>query len=269
MYILTPAQIISYNRNININGLNDGAGGGGTFNQNQSGTRTLTVGNANANGSFSGTIIGSFALTKTGTGTQILSGVNTYTRGTTITSGTLKLVGSGNITTSALFDVAAGTFDVSAVAPFTLGSGKTLRGNGTVLGSMLVQGIVGPGESPGTLTVGNMTFDSNSTLNIELSSAVAFDVLNSTGSLTLQPSSTLNVSLINSYVPSGGETFDILNFTSELGQFVVNLPTLSPGLTWDTSDLYIGGSITVLVPEPATLVLLTMGALMLLLRRRR
>lgn len=48
----------------------------------------LTVGNAN--GSYSGALSGTGSLAKAGTGTQTLSGANTYAGGTTINAGTLQ-----------------------------------------------------------------------------------------------------------------------------------------------------------------------------------
>ena len=61
--------------------------GSGIVTSSIAGNLTLAVGNTNDNGSFSGIIqngSGTAALTKVGSGTQILSGNNTYSGGTTI-----------------------------------------------------------------------------------------------------------------------------------------------------------------------------------------
>ena len=53
------------------------------------GAIALTIGNSGLAGAFSGTIqnsSGTLALVKTGSGTQVLSGTNTYTGGTTLTA---------------------------------------------------------------------------------------------------------------------------------------------------------------------------------------
>ena len=74
---------------LDLNGFNAGVGalnGSGTIdNVAGYGTSVLTLGNGNASGSFSGTIQnsspnGTVALVKTGSGTQYLSGTNTYHR---------------------------------------------------------------------------------------------------------------------------------------------------------------------------------------------
>lgn len=64
-----------------------------------SGTPTFTLGGNNASGSFSGVIrntSGALSLVKTGTGTQALSGANTYTGTTAVSQGTLALVGGSH-----------------------------------------------------------------------------------------------------------------------------------------------------------------------------
>ena len=64
-----------------------------TFN---SATSTLSVGSANTNTTFAGVISGAGNLTKIGTGTLTLSGVNTFTGVTRISAGTISVATIGN-----------------------------------------------------------------------------------------------------------------------------------------------------------------------------
>jgi hypothetical protein len=74
-------------------------------------------------------------LTKSGTGAGVLtlSGVNSFSGNTTITSGTLALSGSGSISTSPIVTIGAGaTFDISGrSAALTLAAGQSLRSSAT------------------------------------------------------------------------------------------------------------------------------------------
>jgi len=79
------------------------------------------------------------------------------------------------------------------------------------------------------------------------------------------------VTLMNGFAPSEGEDFELFsgNLTGNFTQ--INLPSLANGLSWDTSNLYTSGEISV-VPEPSTFSLLAAAALGLLAyawRRRR
>lgn len=66
------------------------------------------------------------SLSKDGSGTWTLSGVNTYTGGTNIVAGTLALAASGSIDSSSFVNIGAGaTFDTSARSSFSLPAGKT------------------------------------------------------------------------------------------------------------------------------------------------
>jgi autotransporter-associated beta strand protein len=114
---------------------------------------TLQVGNGGALGTglvldnaalvFSGSgthnlsdpISGSGSLTKSGSGTLILSGSNTYGGGTTITSGTLEILGTGGVPDGGLVIAAGGTFIYDPAAtlssPVVGESGDLLASDGS------------------------------------------------------------------------------------------------------------------------------------------
>jgi hypothetical protein len=126
-----------------------------------------------------------------------------------------------------------------------------------------------PGD-PARLTVGSITFEPNSFFDVVIAgTGVAnYDSLNVIGTLAVAQGDPLNVTLDPAYVPQTGDTFDVLDWGSVSGMFVPNLPALPGGLSWDSSNLPVNGSLTI-VPEPGTIVLLLIGAVMLYLRRRR
>src|SRR5262245_44261268 len=111
------------------------------------GSKSLTVGSNNLSTEVSGAIQdggNDGSLVKVGTGTLMLSGINTYTGATTVNAGTLIV--NGSIANSAV----------------TVNAGATLAGVGTVGATTINNGgTFAPGNSPGTMTVqGNLAFQS-------------------------------------------------------------------------------------------------------------
>ena len=76
----------------------DGLSGAGIVTNSSATAVSLTVGANNSGGTFSGIIVnnGALSLTKTGSGTEILSGANTYSGTTTINGGILNAGGAAN-----------------------------------------------------------------------------------------------------------------------------------------------------------------------------
>lgn len=215
-------------------------------------------------------------VTKEGTGTLLLSNTaNDYNGTTTITAGTLALSGGGRM---GLGNVEVnGVLDISAIssASYTLTSAQTLSGSGTIQAgakSLIVQGVLAPGSSPGTLTVnGGLTLENTAVSNFEINGTGVglFDHLSVDGLLTL--GGTLN--LTTGYSATLGQSVDLFDWVTLSGQFSsITGTSLADGLAWDTSNLYTTGVITVVtaVPEPSVALLLlpAVGVMLLVLRRR-
>lgn len=228
-------------------------------------TTDITVGNE---GTGVMDILNGGVVTTTGTpiignvagsnGTVTISGTNsqwTLSDG----SGTVTVGGSG---TGSLNVSNGGTLLGSA----SVGGTGTLGSDGTIAGSVTNAGLVSPGNSAGILEVmGNYIQTSDGILQIELGGTTVgaeYDQLFSlAGTATLE--GTLNLLSINSFAPSLGNSFQILNFSEGIsGSFDnINAFSLGSGLAWDFDDLYTTGTISV-IPEPATMAAL-LGALAL------
>jgi autotransporter-associated beta strand protein len=130
------------------------------------GGNTLTFGTA-SDQTFAGAIGGSGGLVKQGAGTQILSGINNYTSGTTVSAGTLQ--GNSSSLQGAITNNAAVTFDQATAGTYAgvmSGSGSltklgtsnlTLSGTNTYNGATTV--------SAGLLTVNGSIANSALTVN--------------------------------------------------------------------------------------------------------
>ena len=142
------------------------------------------------------------------------------------------------------------------------GSGQWLtftqfvKGAGSTTGNVEYQASYQPSNSPDAVLGQNVLLDRTSTLIMELDGAMpgsGYDQLDISGLATLN--GTLDVELLNGYMPSIGDRYVILN-GKMTGSFVsLDLASLPPGMSWDTSALYSQGTITV-TPEPSTFALL-------------
>ncbi len=162
----------------------DALNGAGTINQGSANgqVQSLIVGVSGGNGSFSGVIedTGStpLALVKVGSGTQKLSGNNSYPGGTIVSNGTLLIdspVGSGT-----------GSGAVTVIAGATLGGLGNIGGPVTLNGGSTLR----PGDPAGTFTVNNnLTVNNSCVLQFALGTNSAQCTVN--GVLTL--GGTLNI----------------------------------------------------------------------------
>lgn len=164
---------------------------------------------------------GNGSVIKRNSGEVLLHAYNTYSGGTFITNGVLKLGASGAIPNSAGIHLeAGGVLDVSAISGFMLGS-QYLRGRGTVLGDLSTSSgttvLVGFAGQYGQLNLSNnLTLWGGETLTFDLGAATN-DVLNVAGSLTLNSAHTIEINLPEGFVPAG--TYRLINYSGTLQGF--------------------------------------------------
>ncbi len=190
--------------------------GGGTF-------RT------DADLTWSGTIGGTGALSKTGSAVMNLTGdSSSFTGATLITEGTLLVNGA---------------LSGSAV---TVQSGATLGGSGTVGATTLASGgRIAPGNSIGTLTVsGSYSQASGASYQVELDPAtVTSDRIQVTGTATLASGATLSIVNYTGAAYVAGQRYTILTSTGLTGSYgsddYVVTPFLSLRNSTDATNAYL------------------------------
>ncbi|MBB5030608.1 beta strand repeat-containing protein [Prosthecobacter vanneervenii] len=299
----TAAVTINAGSSMNLNGYNQAVGnlngtpGSTIVNNAASTTATLTIGSNDATGGqFLGTIAdnsgsgGTMALTKTGAGSSLLGGWNSYSGATLVQGGSLQVGGSG-----------AGSTGTGAV---TVQNGATLLGTGTVQGSSFTAlsgstvqaGDAAAASSFGTLTFkpssgsGVIDFQAGSTIVLNLNPGGTSDLLNiiGTGSSTLLFNGNITITAPG-FTPTVAAVFNLIDWSglasaptfdsrfTYLGLLTGNgdeasgfdLPDISSsGLAWDISGFITNGTIAI-VPEPSRWMLLGMSLALSLLRRRR
>jgi autotransporter-associated beta strand protein len=182
--------------------------GAGTIDSGQNVAHSLIVGAGDASSTFAGTIKNSnntTSLTKTGAGTLLLSGNNTYSGVTTVNAGGLAVNGSL---------ASNGTVIVNGGLAGTL-SGAGSVGNVQIWGggAALTPGYAGVGP---TLTASSVTLYSGSVLNYSLGSvgAAGNSLLNITGGLSISSSITLNVTPASGW--GSGGTYELASYAGTL-----------------------------------------------------
>ena len=214
----------------------------------------VTFDTAGSSNVLSGPLTGVGGLTKTGSGTLVLTGNAAYEGPTTINIGGTLLVrgslgiGSGSVT--------AGV-DGAPIPPAT----GTLAGDGTIndpvaiyVGGQIAPGLAGPSLTP---SIGKLTI--NNTLRIRGTFASAdMDISKSGSTLTndlIAVSGALNYGGRLTVRASGdplanGDVFNLFDAASFNGSFdSFTLPTLPSGLYWDTSQLTVDGTLRVTGPR--------------------
>jgi autotransporter-associated beta strand protein len=213
-------------------------GAGGTFDVNDSVTLTQS-GAISGSGAAMGDLGG---LTKNGNGTMVLTASNSYNGPTIVNAGTLLVDGTNSFN--------ANIFGADTVTVY-----GTLGGSGLISGVVDIKsgGILSPGDTVGTLTLG-------SDLTLESGSTNLFDVANSPGTSDqlvvkgnlIVSNSTLAINVPGSALQPGTNT--LIQYTGALiGSFNSTVAlvggTINCSLTVDTSTP--GQVNLVLVPQVA------------------
>jgi fibronectin-binding autotransporter adhesin len=245
------------------------AGGGTTGGTVTLGAAMLTTGQDATSTNFAGVISGTGGLTKIGTGTQTLSGMNTYTGATAVGGGTLALNITNTLATSSSITVNSnGTLaltassalatpgattsttqgspsSVSGQVPIMLSGGTLLRnGAGVSLGSQ--------SGSMGTVGIGSLTLTAASTIDF---GTTGVGTLNFNGLAGVSGTNALTIINYTTTEPAGSAGVD---GTDDRIIFNQNVSSFLPDITLDgmtPSELALGNGeyeLIAPVPEPAT-----------------
>jgi len=209
-------------------------------------TAVNNAGTFRKNGGKGITTIGTgVAFNNSGT-VEVQSGMLAFNGGFTQTAGATKLSGGAISST--------GTLNIL---------GGELSGSGTIDGSLLnAAGLVSPGNSPGTLFIhGDYTQNTAGSLLIEIAGEQpgVFDTLTISGNALLD--GTLDIDFLNGFLPSYGDTFQILSFGSLTGRFAdIEGLTFGSGEHFEVAYSPNGLTLTA-VPEPDSLMLVVCAAM--------
>lgn len=264
---------------INVRSL---AGNGGvirTNKDNTTGELNIDSGVA-AEHSFAGLIedgAGTVRVVKGGVATQILTGANTYSGGTTISNGTLlannadgSALGTGevNVTGGILGgtgEIALADSDMIFSGTSTLAVGNVNDPTGTGIVDLLIR------KDSGTM---NLTMTSDVTVRLDIWSGSDYERLvfgSGADALSLISLGGATLRIESGFGGwSAGQSFEIIDWGGVAPGTLfgdLELPNIG-SLEWDTSQLYTAGTISV-IPEPGAGMLLGILGVAFLLYRAR
>lgn len=231
---------VNTNGTLDLNGLSatvNGLRGYGTVDSLSGGAVTLTVGESNSVlATFQGNLkntSGSLSLVKNGTGTQVLSGTNSYSGGTTINAGALQVGNgvagsSGSVGTGAVLNNSTLAFNLNgsnAFANVISGSGSLYLNN-----SGMTLNLTGNNSFSGDVTVnsGSLWVTTSSALGVGPKSVTcntpnsSAHLDGSAGALNLDSSITFTLSGPALFNEAGSNTISgPINMTFGVGNVVV------------------------------------------------
>ena len=200
-------------------------------------------------GSFNGDVQNGLIVNSglvVGSGDQSLdAGVRFFSNANdTVFSGDIINFADGSISSTG--DAAAVLFDTA------VSFDGSLINDGTIDGSIL-------------LNDGDLILGESSVLSLDVFSLDDFETIETSGLITAN--GLLEINFADGFLPAAGQSIDLLDF----GQIVGGFDFISSnGARLDTSDLFIGGSVSIAaVPEPGAFVVLGLTGLVFASRRRR
>ncbi|MBS0251976.1 MAG: autotransporter domain-containing protein [Proteobacteria bacterium] len=187
----------------------------------------------------------------TGTDNLVLQGSGTESIGKFLSFETLTMQGfDWSITGTGTFGtntaVQGGTLRVNGTLTsptVTVQNDGMLGGTGNIVGNVTNNGILAPGNSIGTLTItGNYTQSTGSTLRAEINNTPATDLLNITGTATIQSGATVNV-LPATGLYTVGHRYTILTAadgrSGTFDHLIYNAPFLGLSLDYDANNVFL------------------------------
>lgn len=202
---------------------------------------------------LSGLVSGPQGLGKTGAGVLSLTGANTFSGGTHVSAGTLRIA---NPSGSAL-----------GAGPVVVDADAVLTGAGNFSGNLVLSGEYALGEAgtPALIALGgDVTMNAGGWLTFEiggLTRGTQYDALDLDGLFSSEGS--IRLTLINGFMPVLGDSFNLLDWGTggSITFLDFDRPALTSGLYWDTTAFASTGVISITdvapaIPEPSTYAML-------------
>ncbi|HEX5221936.1 MAG TPA: hypothetical protein VFZ59_20405 [Verrucomicrobiae bacterium] len=197
-----------------------------------------------------------YGFNKTGQGLVTFNGVCSHNGPSTASVGPMAIGPGGNFTGNTIFLIGgSASLDVSAAPGFAVKPNQALRveSGAKVNGHVIINGTLTNNASFATVT-----FSNNLTMTASSTNVFIVNRFNQTGTnLTCLGNLSFGGHLIvNNFSAAlvAGDTFKLFSFTGDPGSFAsLTLPALDPGLAWNTSNLSVDGTISVVStssPQP-------------------
>ena len=171
----------------------------------------------------------------------------------------LKVEDGAEFTNAGTVNWNGGTIQLEGTAELVNEASGEFSGSGTIEGNVQNAGLFQVGSPIGDITVtGKYTQLATGELEMQLSSSTSFDTLQ-VGTATMESASlggTLSVSLIDDFIPAEGDSFLIVEGTTE-GSFsncitsektCIGLPAVASGLIWEVTLGSVSLSVGALSP---------------------